>query len=126
MSDSLLVNHIVLSLSSGTTDIPLLLKSQPLPSTSADNHGSGNYAKPPVAVALGGGFNDEMFEKVKAACASAPETIWLRADMSQVKGPPGPGEEEKYGKDTADRLRKKMGELKIGEPGAIQQGVFWF
>ncbi|KAI8940785.1 hypothetical protein NX059_002051 [Plenodomus lindquistii] len=121
------VIHIILSVSSGISDIPLLLSSQPLPpDSSRDNLGSQNYTKPPIAIALGGGFNDESFEQIKDACKDAPGTIWLRADISGMTGPPKPDEMAKYGQSTAERLEKKFAELKVGQEGGVEEGVFWF
>ncbi|KAF2854341.1 hypothetical protein T440DRAFT_443052 [Plenodomus tracheiphilus IPT5] len=119
------VIHIILSVESGMRDIPLLLSSQ-FPANSSSNHGSRNYTKPPVAIALGGGFNDELFNQIKDSCKDVPSTIWLRVDTSKMAGPPKPEEMEKYGRATAERMKKKLGELRVSEEGGVKEGVFCF
>lgn len=119
------VIHVVLSVEAGISDIPLLLSSQ-APRNSSSNLGSQNYTKPPVAIALGGGFDSEMFEKMKNACDNAPSSPWLRTDTSKGPGPPGPEEQESYGAIVAQRMKKRLGELKVGEEGGVREGVFWF
>lgn len=119
------VIHIILSVSSCIADIPLLLARQ-TPLNAAFNPGSQNYTNSPVAIALGGGFSDEMFAQIREGCRDAASTLWLRVDASQVTGPPKPEEVEMYGKKTAERLKKRLGELRVGQEEGTKEGVFWF
>lgn len=117
--------HIALSLESSITDIPLLLSSKIPPNTS-DNLGSLNYTHRPLAVALGGGFDDDMFNQIKDACKDGPEAVWLRVDTSSMKGPPAPGEAESYGAGIAERLKKYLARLEVGKEGGTTEGVYFF
>ena len=51
-----LVIHVCLSVEAATADIPVLLSGHAL-SSESENIGSKNYASPPAAVVLGGGFD---------------------------------------------------------------------
>jgi hypothetical protein len=73
------VIHIILSVEQGVKDLPLLL-STPLqsPDNVGENFGSQNYKERPLAVGVGGGFNDEMFEEMRDACRDLDEGIvWV-------------------------------------------------
>lgn len=117
--------HIILSVESGISDIPALLASK-TPSNASDNFGSQNYSKRPLAVAVGGGFSDDMFDQMKDACKDVPEPVWLRVDTSKMEGPPAPGMAETYGAAIADRLKKRVKELGIGKEGGASEGVYFF
>jgi len=64
------------------TDLPLLLSSPPqIPENPAENLGSQNYGERPKAVAVGGGFNDDMFQEMKDACKDVNKGIvWVNTN----------------------------------------------
>lgn len=66
----------------------------------------------PAAIALGGGFDDEMFGRIHGACKGVPGAVWLRCDVSKMARPPQPGEEDEYAKDTAERIKRVYGGLR--------------
>lgn len=127
------VIHIVLSLDAGISDIPLLLSGKtptPAPSSNtssgpSENLGSQNYAKKPVAVAVGGGFDDEMFEQMKAA-TEGKEVVWVRADPSKMAGMPELGDVEAYAAASAARVKRCLGGLGVGVEGGKREGVFYY
>ncbi|KAJ4366952.1 hypothetical protein N0V83_007482 [Neocucurbitaria cava] len=90
------VIHVAIGLDAAISDIPLLFSGKTVPSNNnSDNLGSQNYAKKPVAVAVGGGFDDEMFEQMKAA-TEGKEVVWVRPDLSKMDGMPELGDVEAY------------------------------
>lgn len=69
-----------MSVEAGVSEIPLLLSGK-APQNVDDNLGSKNYSQVPVAVATGGGFNEEMVMAMKKACdetAGAEKVPWLK------------------------------------------------
>lgn len=82
----------------------------------------------PLAVAAGGGFNDEMFAEMKDACKSMEDGIvWLRADVSKVGTMPSLSDPDAYGLETAVRIKRKLKELGVdGEKGGEKNGGVHF
>lgn len=92
-----------------------------MPANSTGNWGSQNYAQPPIAVVLGGGFSDAEFEAITAACAGKSSVPWLRIDISVPTPPLGPA----FGVHVAGRLKKRLNSLEAeGKFG--QDGVYLF
>ncbi|KAF2031370.1 hypothetical protein EK21DRAFT_110972 [Setomelanomma holmii] len=123
------VVHVILSDEQGLKDLPLLLSNPPkTPTNTEDNYGSKNYGERPLAVAAGGGLNDEMFNNLRAACKDIEKGIvWLRADIKNVTKMPEFGDSEAYGLETARRVKNKLLELKVGEESTEgKEGVYWF
>ncbi|CAO2649429.1 Nn.00g068140.m01.CDS01 [Neocucurbitaria sp. VM-36] len=119
------VIHIILSLEAGLSDIPLLLSGK-TPKDTAGNLGSQNYDERPVAVAVGGGFNDEMFDQMKDAAKEVQSAVWVRADLSKVAAMPALSDVEAFGAATAVRVKKSLDELSVGKEGGKTEGVFYF
>lgn len=116
---SLIVVHFVMSPIAGCAEIPVLLSGEPAPSDSA--LGTRNYVTTPVAVILGGGYNDadtqHMMEAVEQK-TTAKQVPWFRPDLSIPTPPLGP----EYGRAMVIRLkkaiadiqhRKELGEMKV-------------
>ncbi|KAH7087629.1 hypothetical protein FB567DRAFT_525383 [Paraphoma chrysanthemicola] len=123
------VIHIILSQTQATADIPLLLATpSQTPPDSEYNYGSQKYGARPVAIAVGGGFDDRMFAEIKDACKDVDKgVVWLRADVTKIKEMPPLNDLEAYGEETARRVKRKLGELGIGEEGAEgKEGVYFF
>lgn len=88
----------------------------------------------PVAIATGGGFDDEQFKSMQDACKGVEgiqEVPWLRPDKSMprpgqtaVNQSPQMAEGEDFARETAQRVKEALGKLKLGEGG--QTGVFLF
>lgn len=81
---TLTVIHVCLSLESATTDLPTLLRGRGrgLPSTTDGpdpNMGTQNYASPPAAVVLGGGFDEAALAAMREACKGVSFVPWLKA-----------------------------------------------
>lgn len=73
-----------------------------------------NYSKPPLAVATGGGFDDEAFNLMRDPSKDIKAVPWLRPDMSKAKDGPPLTEMEAFGKHVAERVKHKLNELEVG------------
>jgi hypothetical protein len=106
----------------GCAQIPPLLAGQSAPSNST--LGSKNYSAPPVAVILGGGYDDSGIKQMMEAAAeknSAKNVPWLRPDLTAPTPPLGP----EYGKAMVKRLKLVMAELEtMGEMSETK--VHWY
>jgi hypothetical protein len=102
----------------------LLLASKTPPNASS-NIGSQKYGERPVAVAVGGGFNDEMFAQMKDAC-EGERAVWVRLDMTRAAEMPDFNDKEAYGKVTGARVKKCLDELRVGKEGGKTDGVYYF
>jgi hypothetical protein len=92
----------------GCAQIPALLAGQSAPSDSA--LGSKNYSSPPVAIILGGGYEDAGIEEMMKAVAensSSKPVPWLRPDLTIPTPPLGP----EYGKATVARAKNVLAEI---------------
>ncbi|KAL1793539.1 hypothetical protein ACET3X_008521 [Alternaria dauci] len=118
------VIHIILSVEEATSSIPLLISSK-TPPNSSSNIGSQNYGTRPAVVALGGGFNNEMFEEIKKSCGNE-KMVWVRTDITRTGEMPDFNDHEAYGKATGARLKKCLDELKIGREGGKTEGIWFF
>lgn len=99
-----------------------MLSGQSAPSDS--ELGSKNYSATPIAVVLGGGYEDDdaaiMIKAVSENSAAKP-VPWLRADTTKPAPPLGP----EYGKALVARLKAALGELQ--EKGELNKfKVHWY
>ncbi|KAI0450383.1 hypothetical protein F5B21DRAFT_508224 [Xylaria acuta] len=100
------VIHFVMTPESGAVQVPAILKgSQPPSSDSA--LGSKDYSRPPVAVILGGGFDDADFGVIRKAAEGIKPLPWLRADLAKPAPPVGP----EYGKAIVVRVKELLSRL---------------
>ena len=113
-----IVLHTFLSLEEAKTNIPPILSS-----SSPDR---------PVAVVLGGGFDDAMFAEIKEACDAAQgekEVAWLRTDITGKVEMPDMNDTEAYGKAMGARLKRGLKELGAGREEGVKEvkgGVHFF
>jgi hypothetical protein len=119
-----LVIHVNLSVEQAVSDIPLLLSSK-TPPNSSSNIGSQNYGARPAVVAIGGGFNDEMFTEMKEACGEE-SVMWARTDITRGADMPDISDKEAYGTATGERVKKCLDELRVGKEGGKTEGVYYF
>lgn len=108
--------HFVLTPEGGKSQITAIFEGE---TPSADSElGSKDYAKKPVAVILGGGYDDEATRVMMDAAKGLHPVPWLRPDSSKPAPPLGP----EYGKALVQRLKvvlaglereRKMGEEKV-------------
>ncbi|KAJ4384207.1 hypothetical protein N0V86_001054 [Didymella sp. IMI 355093] len=83
--------------------------------------GTKNFEKTPVAVILGGAFDDTAIAELRRAAEGTKDVPWLRADMSLPAPPPGP----EYAMAVVQRIKERVKELeRKGEWGG--EGVVWF
>ncbi|KZM19347.1 hypothetical protein ST47_g9491 [Ascochyta rabiei] len=91
--------RIVLSPEAGISEIPGLL--------------SGQNA--PVAVALGGAFDDAIVDSMCDAASKAGDVAWLRVDKSRLKEMPPMDDKEVFGAALAKRIKASLQEHKVGQ-----------
>ncbi|KAF2258674.1 hypothetical protein CC78DRAFT_537614 [Lojkania enalia] len=116
------VTHIITSPEVGAVQIPLVLAGK-APPNSFENLGSRNYGKLPVAVAAGGGYDDDSVKLMQDACKDVKAVPWLRPNLSQFKNMPSFNDVEAYGTATAIRLKRKLEELNVGGENGTKDGV---
>jgi hypothetical protein len=111
------VIHVVLSVEAGVSQIPALLRGEHLPpSDSEENIGTRNYAKPPVAIITGGGYDDATFQEMRDACKGATNVPWLRPDM-RAQATQGPGSGAAIAERVKVCLNKLVRDGKMDEDG---------
>lgn len=108
----------------GTSQIPAILRGEKSPESNSEL-GSKDYSSPPVAVILGGGYNDEDIDLMFAAAqrdADGKNTIpWLRPDLTKPAPPLGP----EYGKALVARIKTLLAEME--KEGKMGEGkVVWY
>ncbi|KAI1411903.1 hypothetical protein F5Y13DRAFT_52362 [Hypoxylon sp. FL1857] len=109
-------------------ELPYILRGT-APPTQSSYIGSGNYAKPPVAVLMGQAWDEAAVAQVKAAIQSVglPRDVTpviMRNDTSiPTPQPPAP----EYTAQLLRRMRETLGKLMAGEklPGP-EEGIVWY
>ena len=116
--------HVILSPAAGVSDIHALLVGQPPSGSDEENPGTGNYSKPPIAVIMGGGYDDAVFKEMyDAAKGEGEQVAWLRADLTVQTPPLGP----EYGKHMVGRVRACLAKLEgEGKLGGGEGGVVMY
>jgi hypothetical protein len=91
--------------------------------------GSRNYSRPPQAVLVGGGYDEEAVDKMRTAVASTQGTRkvpWVRPDLEKTRAGPTPGTEE-YSKSVASRMRETLKTLeRDGKLDGTADGIFFW
>ncbi|KAL9113247.1 MAG: hypothetical protein Q9227_002582 [Pyrenula ochraceoflavens] len=119
------VIHFVLNASAGAKQIPLLLKDQQNDVPSDSSLGSKNYAKVPVAVLLGGGYEDDQIKEMMDATNAvegAKKVPWLRPDLTKPTPPLGP----EYGKALVRRIKETLRDILAREVDMEEARVVWY
>ncbi|KAL9618236.1 MAG: hypothetical protein Q9160_007006 [Pyrenula sp. 1 TL-2023] len=99
-----------MSPASGAAQIPRLLKGEKSVPTDSDI-GSKDYSQTPIAVLLGGAFDDAgtaQMMKATAAVEGAKRVPWLRPDMTKPHPPLGP----EYGPAMGLRIKERLEQLR--------------
>ncbi|KAI0809958.1 hypothetical protein GGR55DRAFT_146701 [Xylaria sp. FL0064] len=114
------VIHFVLTPEAGAVQIPAILQGhQSPPSDSA--LGSKDYSKTPVAVILGGGYDDADIDMIMKASKGIKPIPWLRPDLSKPAPPLGP----EYGKAMVARVKDVLAQL--SEDGKMdKEEIHWY
>ena len=100
----------VLSPDEGIKEIPQLLGGQ----------------NPPVAVALGGAFDDATVDSLREAASKAGDVVWLRVDKSRVSEMPSMNDKEAFGAALAKRIKTSLQEHKVGQQEGEKSEVYLF
>ena len=109
ITNNVLVVKIILSPDEGIKEIPQLL--------------SGS--NPPVAVALGGAFDDVTVDSMRNAASTAGSVVWLRVDKSRIKEMPPMDNKDEFGAALAKRIKASLQEHKVGS-GGEKDDIFLF
>ncbi|KAK3905943.1 hypothetical protein C8A05DRAFT_30181 [Staphylotrichum tortipilum] len=101
------VIHFIMTPEAGATQIPAIFKGEREVETNSAL-GSHDYSKKPVAVILGGGYDDVGTEVMMKASAGLHPIPWLRPDLTKPGLPFGTPE---YGKALAQRIKALLAQL---------------
>ena len=93
----------------------------PLPDDAAENHGTGNYARPPVAIIAGGGYSDEDFAQLREPSLGVSTIPWMRPDLNNQEIPFG---DPKYPEHIANRAKQCLKAL--AEAGQLGDSIVYF
>ncbi len=105
---------------SGATQIPSILRSEQSP-PSDSVLGSKDYSKLPIAIILGGGYDDAGIDLMMKASAGIKPIPWLRPDLTKPAPPLGP----EYGKALVARIKELLAYLdKEGKMN--EEKVHWY
>ncbi|KAI1077279.1 hypothetical protein F5B20DRAFT_583525 [Whalleya microplaca] len=100
------VIHFVMTPETGAAQIPAILRGEQSPPSDSEL-GSKNYSKPPVAVILGGAYDDAGTEVMMKASAGIKPMPWLRPNRATPTPPLGP----EYGKAIVVRVKELLAQL---------------
>ncbi|KUI74063.1 hypothetical protein VM1G_09707 [Cytospora mali] len=114
------VIHFFMTPEAGVVQIPAILKGEQQP-PSDSNLGSKDYSKKPVAVILGGGYDDAGTEVMMKASAGIHPIPWLRPDLTKPAPPLGP----EYGKALVQRIKDLVPQLE-NDGNMNKEDVFWY
>ncbi|ROV87335.1 hypothetical protein VMCG_10703 [Cytospora schulzeri] len=91
------------------------------PPSSDSELGTRDYSKKPVAVILGGGYDDADTEVMMKASAGIHPIPWLRPDLTKPAPPLGP----EYGKALVGRIKELLPQLEK-EGKMNEEKVYWY
>jgi hypothetical protein len=97
-----------MSVKDGLQNLPLILSGS-TPVNDRSFLGSKAYSRFPMAVILGGGYDDEFITRLREAVANSPGTTrlpCLKADPEKTESGPIPGTEE-YCKSAGSSTKKR-------------------
>ena len=104
----------------GEAQIPAILKGEQAPAADSEL-GTKDYSKPPLAIILGGGYDDAAAEKMMKAAEGLRPVFWLRPDLTKPAPPLGP----EYGKALVLRIKELLGKL-VKEGKTSDGKVEWY
>lgn len=113
------VIHFVMSPEGGKEQITAIFRGE-TPSSDSEL-GSKDYSQKPVAVILGGGYDDEGTAVMMEAAKGIHPVPWLRPDTSKPAPPLGP----EYGKALVARIKNLLAEME--KDGKMkEEKVVWY
>ncbi|GAB1311045.1 hypothetical protein MFIFM68171_01255 [Madurella fahalii] len=115
------VIHFIMSPEAGAAQIPAIFKGEQEVETNSEL-GSHDYSTKPVAVIMGGGYQDAGIEAMMKASASIHPVPWLRPDLSIPAPPFGTPD---YGKALVQRIKVLLAQLEQ-EGKMHEEKVFWY
>ena len=108
---------MIFSVEQGIRELPAILRGgSPVQRSSQDAEhlplmGTQNYDRLPVAIVLGGGYDEDAVNSMREACSSIIDLPWLQFDRSTVPGQGEPQVGPGYGQKVADRVKARLQEL---------------
>ncbi|KAI2602098.1 hypothetical protein GGR54DRAFT_553251 [Hypoxylon sp. NC1633] len=114
------VIHFIMTPEAGIVQIPAILKGEQAPPSHSEL-GSKDYSELPVAIILGGGYDDADIEVMIKASAGIKPMPWLRPDLTKPAPPLGP----EYGKALVARIKELLAELQK-EGKMDEEKVQWY
>ncbi|KAJ8130484.1 hypothetical protein O1611_g3145 [Lasiodiplodia mahajangana] len=100
------VCHFILTPEAGSLQVPSILRGDKSP-PSDSALGSKDYSKAPIAVILGGGYDDAGINMMMKASEGTRPIVWLRPDLTKPAPPLGP----EYGKALVARIKELLAQL---------------
>ncbi|KAI1428590.1 hypothetical protein F5Y12DRAFT_710890 [Xylaria sp. FL1777] len=114
------VCHFILTPEGGSLQIPAILKGDSSP-PSDSALGSKDYSKAPIAVILGGGYDDAGIDMMMKASAGIKPIVWLRPDLTKPAPPLGP----EYGKALVVRIKELLAQLSKDDK-LNEEKIHWY
>jgi hypothetical protein len=114
------VIQFIMTPESGKEQIPAIFRGE-APASSDSELGSKDYSQKPVAVILGGGYDDAGTELMMEAAKGIHPVPWLRPDLSIPAPPLGP----EYGKALVARIKEKLATMEK-EGKLNEEKVVWY
>jgi hypothetical protein len=105
----------------GAKQIPAIFKGEKEVETDS-SLGSHDYSQKPVAVILGGGYDDAGTEVMMKAAAGIHPIPWLRPDLTKPAPPFGTPD---YGKALVQRIKELLAQLEK-EGKMHEEKVCWY
>jgi len=111
-----------MSVEAGVREIPQILRGE-MTAASETQMGTGNYADgKSAAVVLGGGYDEAMFEELRAASKGSSNVPWLKKDREKSGPPPG---SQAYTQSVIDDVKACLKMLKE-EGKMVGDGVYLY
>ncbi|KAJ0108254.1 hypothetical protein J7T55_000220 [Diaporthe amygdali] len=114
------VIHFVMTPESGKEEIPAIFRGE-IPLSADSKLGSKDYSQKPVAVILGGGYDDAATEVMMEASKGIHPIPWLRPDLGIPAPPLGP----EYGNALVARIKEKLAAMEK-EGTMKEEKVIWY
>lgn len=112
--------HFVMTPEDGASQIPAILRGENPPAPKSEL-GTKDYSTAPVAVILGGGYDDAGVEQMMKASVGTKPVPWLRPDLTKPAPPLGP----EYGKALVARIKELLAQLEK-EGKLDEEKVHWY
>lgn len=114
------VIHFIMSKEAGHAELPILLSGKEPQPASTNEVGSHDYTKPPQAVILGRGFNDNDIEFLRKTCEGVSAVPWIKSGPKKLSDMTFSAN---YAAATVEKIKVVLAGLKEGD-GMGRDGVY--